>query len=293
MNFTLFAEEVLLHTLKEFGIVLPFLFLTYLFMEFLEHHAQERMQKVICRAGKVGPLWGGLLGTVPQCGFSAVAAGLYAGRLITLGTLLAVFLSTSDEMLPIMLSEGAPTALILKILGIKLLIGIVSGFAVDLLVRLYRKKKGGVSEGHRVHDLCVQEGCHCEHGILRSALHHTLHIGLFLLSIIFLLNLLLFFIGHDTLHGAFAVIPPVFSHLLSALFGLIPNCASSVLLTKLYLEGMLSAGCMIAGSLAGSGIGLLMLFRANANKKEVFYILLLLFGIGAAGGLLIDLVGIL
>lgn len=288
MTLSAFLEEVLLDTLLDFLKLLPFLFLTYLFMEWLEHRAGGKMETAIRRAGRVGPLFGGLLGVVPQCGFSAAASGLYAGRVISLGTLIAVYLSTSDEMLPIMIAEKAEPLLILKLLGIKLLIGVIMGFLVDLVLRLSHKKK---EEEHPIHELCEHEGCHCEDGILRSALHHTLQISLFLLLVLLVLKTGIFFLGEDRLTAVFNDLPVV-GHLLSALVGLIPNCVSSVLITKLYLEGVLSAGCMLSGLLVGSGVGLLVLFRINRSKKEALFILLLLFFIGAVSGMLLDLFGI-
>lgn len=287
MTLEAFLEEVLLDSLLDFLKLLPFLFLTYLLMEFLEHRAGEGMEKAIRRAGRVGPLFGGLLGVVPQCGFSAAASGLYAGRVISLGTLIAVYLSTSDEMLPIMIAEGAKASLILKLLAIKLVIGTVAGFLIDLVLRLLAKK----DTHEHIHELCEHEGCHCEEGILRSALHHTLHISLFLLLIMLVLNTGIFFLGAERLTAVFSGIP-VLGHLLSALVGLIPNCASSVLITKLYLEGVLSAGCMLSGLLVGSGVGLLVLFRVSRKKRDAFLVLLLLYTIGAFTGMLLDLVGI-
>jgi hypothetical protein len=146
-------------------------------------------------------------------------------------------------------------------------------------------------EEHPIHELCEHEGCHCENGILRSALHHTLQISLFLLLILFVLKTGIFFLGEDRLASVFNDIPVV-GHLFASLVGLIPNCVSSVLITKLYLEGVLSAGCMLSGLLVGSGVGLLVLFRVNQSKKEALFILLLLFGIGAVSGMLLDLFGI-
>ena len=289
MTLCAFLEEVLLDSLKDFVKLLPFLFLAYLFMEFLEHKAGEKMENTIRKAGRVGPLFGGLLGTLPQCGFSTAASGLYAGRVISLGTLIAIYLSTSDEMLPILIAEGAPVNRILKILALKFIIGTVAGFIIDVVIRALRKEKA--HEGH-IHELCEHEGCNCEEGgIFRSALHHTLHVGSFLLLIMLLLNAAVFFLGADRIAGIFSSVPVV-GHLLSALVGLIPNCASSVLITKLYLEGVLSAGCMLSGLLVGSGVGLLVLFRVCRKKKDALFVLILLFAIGALMGMLLDLVGI-
>ena len=289
MTFSAFLEEVLLDSLIDFLKLLPFLFLAYLFMEFLEHKAGEKMEDTIRKAGKVGPLFGGLLGVLPQCGFSTAASGLYAGRVISLGTLIAVYLSTSDEMLPILIAEGAPVGRILKILLVKFLIGAIAGFIIDFVLRLTHKEK---DHTEHIHDLCEHEGCHCEEGrVFRSALHHTLHVSSFLLLIMVLLNTGVFFLGEERLASVFSG-APVIGHLLSALVGLIPNCASSVLITKLYLEGVLSAGCMLSGLLVGSGVGLLVLFRVSRRKKDALLVLLLLFAIGAITGMLLDLVGI-
>ena len=287
MTFTDFCEEVLLDSLIDFGKLLPFLFLTYLLMEFLEHRAGEGMENAIRRAGRVGPLFGGLLGVVPQCGFSAAASGLYAGRVISLGTLIAVYLSTSDEMLPILIAEGASPLLIVKLLATKLLIGAAAGFIIDAVVRLLHREH----TDEPLPELCEAAHCHCERGIRRSALHHTLTIGAFLLLVMVLLNTAIFFLGEDRLAAVFSTVPVV-GHLLAALVGLIPNCASSVLITKLYLEGVISAGCMLSGLLVGSGVGLLVLFRVSRKKKEALFVLVLLFLIGAASGMLLDLFGI-
>ena len=242
------------------------------------------MTRIVARSGRVGPLFGGLLGVLPQCSFSAAASGLYAGRVITLGTLIAVYLATSDEMLPVLLAGGASPVLIVKLVAYKLIVGILCGFLIDLVLRLTKKK-----EAHpHIHEMCEAEGCGCEGGVLRSAWHHTWKIGLFLLAVLFALNAAVFFIGKDTIALVFTSLPVV-GHMLASLVGLIPNCAASVLLTQLYLEGVISAGCMLAGLLAGSGMGLLVLFRVNRSKKEAFFILLFLFAIGTLFGLLTDL----
>ena len=278
-----FLHDVLLHSAEEFLKIIPFLFLAYLLMELLEHKKGDRMTTLMARSGRVGPFLGGLLGLVPQCSFSAAASGLYAGRVITLGTLTAVYLATSDEMIPVLLAGGASPLLALKLLAVKLVIGTFCGFAIDLILRALHK------EHHpHIHEMCEEAGCGCEGGILRSAWHHTWRIGLFLLAILLALNTAVFFIGQESIARIFSTLPVV-GHMLSALVGLVPNCAASVLLTELYLEGVLSAGCMISGLLSGSGMGLLVLFRVNKNKKECFGILILLFAIGTVFGLLTDL----
>ncbi len=263
--------------------LLPFLFLAYLAMEYLEHRTGKGIQRWIGKADKASPVIGGLLGIVPQCGFSAAAANLYAGRVITLGTLMAIFLSASDEMLPILLSERAPLDTILEILLVKAILGMIAGIVIDWIRRRMRKESSG-----SIHDICEREHCHCERGIFLSALTHTFQIALFLLLITFCLNLLLYFMGEDVLAGLLSD-KPVLGPILAGLVGLIPNCAGSVVITKLYLEGMLSMGAAMAGLLAGSGVGILVLFRVNRNRKENLKILGLLYGIGVGAGILMEL----
>ena len=271
-------QETLIDTLK----LIPFLFLAYLAMEYLEHRTGEKTQRLIRRAGRSGPILGGLLGIVPQCGFSAAASNLYAGRVISLGTLLAIYLSTSDEMLPILISEQAPVELILRILLAKAGIGMAAGLMVDLVMR---KKR---SEEHHIHNICEQEHCHCEKGVFRSALSHTGQIALFILLVTFLLNLILHFVGEDALANLI-LNRPLLGPVLAGVVGLIPNCAGSVAIIQLYLEGAMGLGAAMAGLLTGSGVGLLVLFRVNHEKKENLKILGLLYVIGVLAGIVIGL----
>lgn len=272
-------EDTLLDSAK----LIPFLFVTYLAMEYLEHRTGERLPKLVEGAGRVGPVVGALLGIVPQCGFSAAAANLYAGRVITLGTLTAIFLSTSDEMLPILLSERADAGIILRILLAKAAYGMAAGLVIDFVLR----RKKAVFSGE-IHDICRQEHCHCEKGILRSALFHTVQIAFFILAVSFALNLLLHFVGEEALAGLI-LNRPIAGPMLAGLVGLIPNCAGSVVITQLYLEGAMGLGAAMAGLLAGSGVGLLVLFRVNHNRRENLKILALLYCLGAAAGIVIGL----
>lgn len=281
-----FLHEVVLDGLLDTAKLLPFLFLTYLAMEFLEHKAEGKALRFLEKSGRFGPLLGALVGTVPQCGFSAAAANLYAGRIITLGTLLAVFLSTSDEMLPLLIAGNVKMTSVLLILGVKIVVGIAVGMLVDLVLRLRHKE-----ESVHIDTLCEQDHCHCENGIFRSALHHTVHITLFILLVTFFVNAVVFFVGEDTVASLFYD-RPVVGHILSALVGLIPNCAASVALTGFYLNGFITAGAMLAGLLPGAGVGLLVLFRVNRPMKENFLILLLLFVVGVLAGLAVDLTGL-
>lgn len=280
--------DIILDTLSDSIKLLPFLFLTYLAMEYLEHKTGEKLQNAIRKSGKWGPVAGSVLGAFPQCGFSAAASNLYAGRIITLGTLLSIYLSTSDEMLPVLISENAGIGMIMKVLGVKILIGMAAGLTIDIVIRHLSKNR---DEELRIEHLCEQHHCHCEEGILKSALHHTIEIFLYLMLISFVLNLLIGMIGEDFLAGLI-LNRPVIGELAAGLIGLIPNCAASVVITQLYLKGVLSAGAMMSGLLSGAGVGILVLLRVNDKRKENVRIIGLLYVIGVLAGLLIELLGI-
>lgn len=280
--------EILEHTVEDSVKLIPFLFLTYLLMEYIEHKTKEKTKETIKKSGKFGPLIGSLLGIIPQCGFSVSATNLYSARVITLGTLIAVYLSTSDEMLPIFLSEGVAIDVILKILAIKLIIGMIAGFIIDLVINL--KNKGKVEED-KIIDLCEKEHCHCEHGIFKSALKHTVNIFIFIFIITFVINLAIHIIGEDNIAG-FMLDRPILGPIISGIIGLIPNCASSVIITQMYLENIISVGTMIAGLLVGAGVGLAVLFRTNKGIKENIKITVLLYGIGVISGIILELIGL-
>lgn len=280
------ATEALVDGAKLF----PFLFITYLLMECMEHKTSQKTGLILQKSGRWGFVLGGVLGVVPQCGFSAAASNLYAGRVITLGTLLAVFLSTSDEMLPILISEQAPLPAIVKILILKAVIGIAAGALADLLIK---KRKGDQKEELRIKQICDHQHCHCNEGnILKSALRHTFQIFLFILLVSFLLNILIEWVG-DAALASFLSSKPVLGPVFAGAVGLIPNCASSVVLTQLYLEGVLGAGSLIAGLLSGTGVGLLVLFKVNDNLKENVKITALLYAIGVLAGILVEGMGII
>ena len=269
--------------------LLPFLFITYLLMELLENRASEKSLKVIKKSGKFGPILGSLLGIVPQCGFSAAAASLYAGKIISIGSLIAIFLSTSDEMLPILISSAAPISLIIKILLIKFIIGMVFGVIIDII---FRKKNNINIEDDKthIHDICEDEHCHCnEDGILKSSIKHTLHIFIYVFIIVLVITILINIIGEDSIANIMTK-TNILGPFVSSLIGIIPNCASSVIITQLYLKDMITFGSLIAGLLMNSGIGMLILFRLNKNKKENFLILLILFVISIISGIIIDLI---
>ena len=279
--------DVILETLIDCVKLIPFLFITYLIMEWIEHKTKEKTKETIQKSGKWGPLIGSILGIFPQCGFSVSATNLYAARVITLGTLIAVYLSTSDEMLPIFLSEAVPMGTILKILGIKLLIGMVAGFIIDFVLRIKDKNK----EEHKIVDLCEKEHCHCEDGIVKSALTHTLHITIFIVLVTFIVNIVIYFIGEDAI-GGFLMNQPILGPIVAGLLGLIPNCASSVILTQMYLENVISSATMIAGLLVGAGVGIAVLFKTNKGIKENLKIVTLLYAIGVISGIILEFLGL-
>ena len=280
--------DIILEALWDCVKLLPFLFLTYLAMEYLEHKAGDKLQNAIRTSGKYGPVIGSILGAFPQCGFSAAASNLYAGRIITLGTLLSIYLSTSDEMLPILISENVGIDMILKILGVKIVIGMAVGLLIDVAIsRLLRKNQDDMQIEH----MCEQHNCHCEKGIVKSAVHHTVEIFFYVLLITVVLNIIIAFIGEEFLANLI-LNRPVVGELIAGLIGLIPNCAASVVITQLYLNGVLSAGAMMAGLLAGAGVGILVLLRVNDRPKENIRIILLLYVSGVAAGLLIEMLGL-
>ncbi|MBQ1310551.1 MAG: arsenic efflux protein [Blautia sp.] len=282
--------DVILDTLLDSVKILPFLFVTYLIMEYLESRTEDNVQKIVRKAGWLGPFWGGILGIVPQCGFSAAAANLYAGRAISLGTLLAVFLSTSDEMVPIMISETVPAKTMLHLLFTKAVIAVIAGFVIDAVCHILASKKTGQAEddgGLMIERLCEKEHCHCEEGsILKSALRHTINILVFVFVITLVLNMAFHFAGEDRLI-ALAGKSPAAGLLAACIIGLIPNCGASVLLTQMYLRGIMTASQLIAGLLVGAGVGLLVLFRVNPDQKENLLITAILFAAGILGGILV------
>ncbi len=278
------AWHILSHAFVDALKILPFLFFTYLLMELLEHKAGERVERAVAKAGRAGPLIGGVLGLLPQCGFSAAAAGFFSGRVVTVGTLLAVFLATSDEMIAVFLGEGLPPKTVLVVLAVKLAVALLAGLLADLLL--------GKRQGHlHVEELCHEEGCHCEKGVLRSSLHHTLQIFSFILIINIALGVVLHLVSAEQLAAALGGVP-VLSQLAAALVGLIPNCAASVAVATLYARGVLSAGAMLAGLLTGAGVGLLVLFRTNKHVRENLVFVGALLLIGVAVGCLFDHTGV-
>ncbi len=273
--------DVIIDTLVDALKLLPFLFVAFLIIEVVEHKIGKRSKEVIVASGKLGPVVGGLLGLFPQCGFGALATNLYITRIVSLGTLISVYLATSDEMLPIMISEHVSWELIVRILLIKLLFGIVIGFFIDLLFR--KRKTSDIS-----YEICDEEHCHCgKAGIVKASLIHTLKTISFIAFTSFCLNTILFYGGEEFL-SKLLLKNSLLAPFISSLIGLIPNCAASVIVTELYLNNAIGFGTMIGGLLTGSGIGLLLLFKNNKSMKENIFVLLTIYFVGSIGGMLIE-----
>ena len=279
-------KDIILDTLLDSVKLLPFLFVAFLIMEYIEHKFSNKGKEKISKAGKYGPVLGSILGAFPQCGFSVMATNLYATRIISVGTLISIYLSTSDEMLPILISEKASISVIVKFLVIKILIGMLSGILIDFVLRKKENKKM-----NKIKDFCDEYKCNCSHGIIKSAIKHTINIMLFLLIITFILNLGFHYLGYDKISKLFLK-GNLFSSFVSSFIGLIPNCASSVILTKLYLENVISFSSCLSGLLTSSGVALLLLFRVNESKKENFKILLTVYLIGALSGFIIEIINL-
>lgn len=275
--------DIILDTLLDTLKLMPFLFIAFLIIELIEHKLNNKNKKVLTKSKKYGVILGSLLGVIPQCGFSVMATNLYITRIITLGTLIAVYLSTSDEMLPILISQKAEPSIIIKILLIKVLFAIIYGIIIDLIISKTKKKE---QENYQI---CDEEHCHCENGIFKSALKHTLNISIFILIINFIINIIFTYVGEDFLSKLFLK-DTIFSPFITSLIGLIPNCGASVILTELYLNNAINLPSLISGLLTGSGTALIVLFKGNKSVKENLLIVLLLYLLGAFSGIIMELI---
>ena len=255
----------LLDTLK----LLPYLFITFMLIELIEHKLNKKSNKLLKENKKYGVVLGSILGALPQCGFSAMASNLFSSRVITIGTLIAIFLSTSDEMLPIMISERVDILLLLKIIGFKILVGIIIGFIVDVI---YKRKNEDLKEN--IHKLCEERHCHCnEKGIFISSIKHTLEIAFFILIANILINIIIFKIGEENISNLL-LNKNILTYFISSLVGLIPNCA----------------GHLLSGLLTGSGLGILLLFKTNKNIKENLSVLGIIYFVGVLIGIIVDII---
>lgn len=277
-------EEIFHHTLHDALPMIPILFLTYLFMEYVEHKSNEQFKNKLLSARRLGPFIGAVLGLIPQCGFSVIASGLYMNGSISIGTLLAVFISTSDEAIPILIAQPKQMNVLIAVIITKLMIAILAGYLVDFLV-----KRHYLYEMHPIHDL--HEDCEEKKhpSILYIAFLRTIKIFIFIFIVNFILSAFIHLGGEDTLkvilvEGSF--LQPV----LAALVGFIPNCAASVILAQLFTDGVLSFGSLTAGLISSAGLGLLVLFKMYDNKKDLFRICVILFITSVVSGILLQIV---
>ncbi len=257
--------DIFLDAFKDTLLMIPFLFGVYMLIEYMEHASSNKIEKAFKKMGPFGTLGGAVAGSIPQCGISAAAANLYSGKVISLGTIIAVFVATSDEAIPMMIANPGKISVLWKLIVIKIAVAVAAGIIVDIIYKLCAKNKS-VNEEDHFHELCENCGCD-EHGILYSALKHTVNIALFVFLITLVLNAAISFVGEDIIAGLM-MSDNFFQPFISALVGFIPNCASSVIITQLYLEdGILSFGSAIAGLCTTTGLGLIVLFKTN--KKHI------------------------
>ena len=278
-------KDIIIDTLLDGVKLIPFLLFTFIILELIEHKFKNKTEKIIRKSGKFGPLIGSLLGIFPQCGFSVAATNFYTTRIISLGTLIAIYLSTSDEMLPIMLSEKTDIKIILIFLIIKLFVGIIFGFIVDFIFRNSEKNKFN-------YNICEEEHCHCEHGLLNSSIVHTFKTFIYILISTFIINILFSCVSTTNIEKIFFK-NNIFGPFIGSLFGLIPNCGASILLTELFINNTISLGTCLSGLLTGSGVALLVLFRTNKNLKDNLKIVSILYTIGLIVGIFIDFLHII
>lgn len=279
--------HILEHTIIDSVKIIPLIFFIYLIIEYFEHKNNTWISHKLMKTKRFGAVWGALLGSIPQCGFSVIAADLYSKRSITLGTLIAIFVATSDEAVPIILSYPEKSYLVISVITVKIAIAVICGLIVDMVYKGKSEKNICEEEHHHEH---FHGNCEsCDGGIVKSAIRHTLKIFLFVLIASLILTMLVEWVGEDRL-SVYLLNGSVFQPFAAALVGLIPNCAASVVLTKTYLSGAVSFGSLIAGLSSGAGVGILLLLKRNKNIKESIGIIVLLYLIGAVSGTLLNLI---
>jgi len=277
--------HLLEHTFKDTINLLPFLFIAFLFIELLEHKFSDKTKAIINKSGKFGPVVGGLLGVFPQCGFSVIATNLYITRVISIGTLIAIYLTTSDEMLPIMISRKVDFKIIVIFILIKLISGIMFGLLIDLILR--NKKYVRKYE----YNICEDDDCHCEHGLIKPVIKHTFNTFIFIFIVTLCLNFMFDKLNENIIHSIFMK-NNIFGPFLGAFIGLIPNCASSVILTELFLNNVINLGTCISGLLSCSGVALLILIKSNKNLKDNIVIISTLYFISVLVGIFLEILRI-
>lgn len=275
-------EHVILDTLK----IMPFIFIVYLVIEYFEHRSNTSISHALMKAGRLGSVYGALLGSIPQCGFSVIASDLFSRGALTIGTLIAIFVATSDEAIPIILSYPDKAYIALIVIGIKIVIAVIFGVIIDLVYK--NRKELSVCHEHHHHEHFHGNCESCDGGILISAVKHTIKIFLFVLIANIIFTCAVESVGEEAL-ADYLLKDSVFQPFAASAIGLIPNCAASVILTESYISGALSFGSLVAGLCSGAGVGVLLLFKRNKNLKQNFCILALLYAIGVVSGILIQI----
>ena len=279
--------DIILDTLIDVLKIFPFIFFAFVLIEIFEHSFNKKSKTIMEKTKKIGPLIGSGLGLVPQCGFSVFATDLYITRIISLGTLISIYLTTSDEMLIVMLSEKVDINIIIKILLIKFIVGLICGLIIDIIINKKTKKDNRINCS-----ICDDEKCHCDSdGIFIAALKHTFKIIIIIALVTFIINVLLEYKGNEFISKLFLK-DYLLGPFISSIVGLIPSCGSSVILTELYIENAISFSSMIAGLLTNSGVALIVLFKSNKDIKDNIKIVSLLYFIGVITGIIIHIVGI-
>lgn len=278
-------KEVLLDTSIDCVKMLPFLFAAFLLIEALEHYSGDLTVKILAKVGKAGPIVGAAAGCVPQCGFSVMAANLYAGGIISVGTLISVFIATSDEALIIIMGNPGRGKEMMFLLIVKVIVAVIAGYAVDtfLAKKISTEKQNG--------KLCSRCGCHGTKGhIIRPALNHTVKIFIYLFIFTGFLNWCIEVFGIQQM-SEFLLGNTIFQPFIAALVGFIPNCAGSVILTQLYLNHAISFASVISGLSTGAGVGLIVLFKMNQDKKENLKIMGVLYVTAILAGIILEIMG--
>ena len=309
MDMELFLD-CLLDALVDSAKMVPLLFVIYVAIEALEIKFGNKMGTAMAKAGKAGPVIGAIAGIIPQCGVSVVATALYTQRLVTIGTLFAVYLATSDEAIPVILSQPDAAGLLVPLIATKLVIAVAVGYALDVALRKRNRRvlehdheyaRGTDDPGHHHETAFEEKGC-CGHepaadhqrftarGLLLHPLVHTLKIWVFIFLTSFVLALLFALVGQDAIAAALegqTLLQPV----LAAVVGLIPNCAASVAVTEFYLEGVITFGATVAGLCASGGLGVLVLLKED-DRREAVAIIAGLFAVSVVAGLVVQALGI-
>ncbi len=287
--------EILIEILKDTTLdslkLLPFLFVSYLIIELIEHKSSDKMKRYLIKSGKFGSILGALFGVVPQCGFSVTAATLFSSGVITVGTLISVFISTSDEAILVLLSSPQSISKIFPLILVKVCFAILVGIIIDLFVLKNKNKKEVLGDYDKhTHDVC--SSCKCDENIFISVLKHTFSIFIFIFIFSLVINIIIALIGEENL-SKLLLSGSMFQPIVAGLIGLIPNCAASVLLTELYIQGVVSFASVIAGLSVGSGVGLIVLFRQNKDMKQNLKIMLTTFSASVIFGILIEIIEVI